>query len=251
MPIIIPEFVQFQGVLYPLRGLWNSGPPEGDRFVNAEIDWGSPGLLGVSCVQFQLSGNSPVAFSQIVAMSVDNSRCGSSVDFIYPDSGFVLTVPAFNQGVYPVFTNALMFYASAPLATLGDITICQILNSNPPPVAIQPASEQEFANVAALLLQTNQSVPLVPAAISGTLNGFNITYGIQEGTGSAQLSLIDGTGRTLWSAVVYASSSSAQTGEFQLSGLTLRFQRGINFVVSASTLSPGGEAIPNVFYSVP
>jgi hypothetical protein len=101
--ITIPQFVQFQTSLFPLRGLWNSPPREGDRFVNAEIDWGSPGLSGVHCVQFLLSGNSPVAFSQIVAISVDNSRCGSDVDFIFPDSGFLLTVPAFNQGVYPSF----------------------------------------------------------------------------------------------------------------------------------------------------
>jgi hypothetical protein len=111
MPLQIPAFVQYQGVTPILRGLWNQKPVEGDRFISAEIDWGTlGGTPPYTCVQFQLSGNSPVALSQIVALSIDNGRCGSDADFIFPDSGFVLTVAAHNQGIFPVFTNALSFY---------------------------------------------------------------------------------------------------------------------------------------------
>lgn len=243
MPIVIPEFVQFQGVLFPLRGLWNASPPEGDRFVNAEIDWGSPGLFGVSCVQFQLSGNSPVAFSQIVAMSVDNSRCGSDVDFIYPDSGFVLTVPAFNQGIYPVFTNALMFYANSPNATLGDITIVQILNSQPPPVAIQPTSEQESATFQDINLANNGSTQLVGAGISGTLDGFSLNTSIA--TGSAGIQLIDGTGKVLWSGFATEPAGTISSP----AGFRVRFTNGISFIVAASTAT--GFVTANLYYSVP
>jgi len=246
MPLTIPEFVQFQAPLFPLRGLWNSAPPEGDRFVNAEIDWGSPGLLGVSCVQFQLSGNSPVAFSQIVAISVDNSRCGSDVDFIYPDSGFVLTVPAFNQGVYPVFTNALMFYVNSPLATLGDITICQILNSMPPPVAIQPSAEQEHVGVTGISLAAAGTTQIVPAGISGTINAISIQVLLPTGTtGAATLVLSDGAGNQLWFGGV---NDAAQ--DINLSGLHIRFQNGLSLTVSGTTLAAGSLAV-NVYYSVP
>lgn len=248
MPITIPQFVQYQGTLFPLRGLWDAPPAEGDRFVNVEIDWGSPGLLGVSCVQFQLSGNSPVAFSQIVAMSVDNSRCGSDVDFIFPDSGFVLTVPAFNQGVYPVFTNALMFYANAPLAEPGDITITQILNSLPPPIAIQPSSEQQQAGITAVSLTTNSTTSIIPPPTSGTVNGFSIVIGgvTAAVTGACTLQLSDGTPKALWIGEI----SAGDTGPFTLSGLHLRFANGLNLLVSSTSLSAGAVFV-NVYISVP
>lgn len=254
MPITIPEFVQFQAPLFPLRGLWNSIAAEGDRFVNAEIDWGSPGLFGVSCVQFQLSGNSPVAFSQIAALSVDNSRCGSSVDFIFPDSGFILTVPAFNQGVYPVFTNALMFYVNAPKTVLGDITIAQILNSVPPPVAIQPSGEQQSAGVAGVNMSANGSTQVVPASVSGTLQGFVITYTAVGTAGgeSAILTLYDGTGKPLWQgSATVAEANQPQSMTIPVTGLDIRFTNGITLQVASSTLNATSPLSVNVYYSVP
>lgn len=250
MPLTIPNFVQFQAPLFPLRGLWNVSPGEGDRFVNAEIDWGTPGLTGASCVQFQLSGNSPVAFSQIVAMSVDNSRCGSDVDFIFPDSGFILTVPAFNQGVYPVFTNALMFYANSPLSVLGDVTIVQILNSMPPPVAIQPSSEQQQAGLQQLGLVTNGSTPVIPASVlGGTIDNIAVTISIGTGTtGAGLLQLVDGTGQVLWETIVEAATGNTS---ISIPNLRLRFRNGVNAVVSISTLTGLPFATINLYYSTP
>lgn len=251
MPITIPEFVQFQGVLYPLRGLWNSAPAEGDRFVNAEIDWGSPGLLGVSCVQFQLSGNSPVAFSQIVAMSVDNSRNGSNVDFIFPDSGFVLTVPGFNQGVYPVFTNALMFYASSPLAGLGDITIVQILNSQPPPVAVQPAEEQSLATAPGIDISANGSTVLVPAPQSGTIQAFTLVVTTDSSTaGECEFQLQDGAGHILYQQTLIAPVGIFQTS-IPVTGVRLRFIGGLNAVITLSSGITSGNIAVNLYYSSP
>src|SRR5262249_24566930 len=147
---------------------------EGDRFVNAEIQWRITTGATV-CVQFDLSGNSPVAFSQIVAFSVDNSRCAGDVQFVFPDSGFVLDVPAYNQGVYPVFSNSLMFYALSPRGVVGDITVFQVLNSMPPPVAIQPSVIQEAVAPGGVLMDGSvASVQLVPAGVSGTLVGLSV-----------------------------------------------------------------------------
>lgn len=250
MPITIPEFVQFQGVLYPLRGLWNAPPLEGDRFVNAEIDWGTSGMLGVGCVQFQLSGNSPVAFSQIVALSVDNSRCNADVDFIFPDSGFVLTVPGFNQGVYPVFTNALMFYVSSPSALLGDITIVQILNSQPPPVAIQPSLQQQHASSVGVPL-SNGTTQLVPNTVSGTIVGFTINYSINAtAAGGASITLQDGT-HALWGTTLLAEvTPPVNSDTINISGLNLQFNSGVSLVVSSSTINSGAISV-NLYYSVP
>ena len=246
MPLIIPEFVQYQGTLFPLRGLWNAAPIEGDRFVNLEVDWGSPGLLGVSCVQVQLSGNSPVAFSQIAALSVDNSRCGSDVDFVFPDSGFLLTVPAFNQGIYPIFSNALMFYINAPLAGFGDITIAQVLNSVPPPVAIQPTSEQEQQGSGEISLAANATSTVVSPPTSGTLNGFSLLLALPA-TGGVNLFLVDGTGKNLWSGTI---QGTGQTLPINVSGLHVRFQDGLFLQVSGTTMT-AGSVVANAYFSQP
>ena len=250
MSLTLPAFVQFQAPLFPLRGLWDAPPREGDKFINAEIDWGTPGLSGVSCVQFQLSGNSPVAFSQIVAMSVDNSRCGSDVDFIYPDSGFILSVPGYNQGVYPVFTNALMFYANAPLSVQGDVSVIQILNSMPPPVAIQPSSVQQQAGIGNLALGTNGTTPVIPNTVAGgTIDTIAITIAIASAaTGACVLTLVDGNGQVLWQSTIEANASNTP---IVISNLRIRFQRGVNAVVSGSTFTGVEFAAINLYYSVP
>jgi hypothetical protein len=132
MPQTVPPFPQLQAPLIPLRGLWNAKPFEADRFCNGEIDWITT-TGGLTAVQFSLSGDSPVALSQIVALCVDNTRSGADVDFLFPGSGFLLSVAARTQGLYPVFSNALTFYAIAVSAAAGDITMIQILNSLPRP----------------------------------------------------------------------------------------------------------------------
>lgn len=250
MPITIPEFVQYQAPLFPLRGLWNTIAPEGDRFVTAEIDWGSPGLLGVSTVQFQLSGNSPVAFTQIAALSVDNSRCGSSVDFLFPDSGFFLTVPGTNQGIYPVFTNALMFYASAPTAAAGDITVFQILNSVPPPVAIQPAETQSHSAAPGVLLSANGATIIIPSPTTGTLQAFTLVISTDESTaGQCDFQLVDGNGTVLFHQTIIAPVGISQF-TIPVTGIRQRFVNGINAVVAATAITAGNVAV-NLYYSVP
>ena len=235
--------------MIPLRGLWNHKPVEGDKFVSAEIDWLSPGIN--NCVQFQLSGNSPVPLSQIAALYVDNARCGSDVTFLFGDSGFVLVVPAYCEGLYPVLTNALMFYVSAPGAQLPDITVVQILNSIPPPIPIQLGQQQQANNSSGILLNTNGTTQVAPASVSGTLNSFTVSlYAV--GPGTCQIYLQDGTGRILWGdSFSQAASTSGNLPTVVFSGLRLRFVNGLQLVVSGSTLAAGSIAAVNVYYSVP
>jgi hypothetical protein len=243
MPLSIPAFDQYQSPMFPLRGLWNSAPPEGDKFVNVEIDW----LVTTksTAVQFSLSGNSPVSLSQIVALSVDNSRSGADVDFIFPDSGFVLTVPAHNQLVAPVFSNALMFYASAPAAIAGDVTIIQILNSMPPPVPIAPSVQQNHAGIAGITIANGTTV-VVPAGVNGTLNTISLTVS-GSAAGVAQLALTDGTGKSVWVANVQTAAGSSTP--IAASGLAVRFVNGLNLVITGATAA--GAIVGNVYYSVP
>lgn len=251
MPLVIPPFAQFQGTTFPLRGLWNHKPPEGDKFVNLELDWGTFG--GVNAVQFALSGNSPVALSQIVALFVDNSRCASDVQFVFPDSGFTLTVPAYIELLSPVLTNALQFYAVAPTAALGDVTVAQVLNSVPPPIPIVRSEAQNHGSVGGISLAVNATTQVVPAGVSGTLNAFSITLGSNtSGTaGSAVVTLQDGQGTALWQSYIDDASNQAISGTVTLSSLAIRFFNGVQFVVALTSLAAGSTAVVNLYYGVP
>jgi hypothetical protein len=250
MPLTIPAFVQYQSPMFPLRGLWNRAPVEGDQFVNAEIDWtvSPPG----QAVQFSLSGNSPVALSQIVALSIDNGRCGVDVDFIFPDSGFVLTVAAHCQGLYPVFTNALMFYAAGAGAAIGDVTIIQILNSLPPPIPIAPTQAQNHAGVTGIVISATGSTQVVPLGVNGTLNLFQLIVPVQQGAtaGVGDFVLFDGTGKGLWNGVVDATASTASNFTFTVP-MNVRFVKGIVLTIPVTNLTAGAPAVANCYYTTP
>lgn len=257
MPVVVPPFVQYQAPLVPLRGLWNKAPKEGDRFIQAEINWTVTTKAG-NAVQFELSGNSPVAFSQLVALMVDNSHCAVSTVFLFPDSGSELVVPAFNQGLYPVITNALMFYVFAVGAVLGDRTILQALNSLPPPLAIQPyiappSPPTQNAAATGIALNANATTAVIAAGISGTLTGFSVNISCSAGAAAAfvNVSLADGTGKTLWSVNIEVPINQSTNMPNDLSGLNLKFSNGVNIVVFGSTGVSNGFVVTNLYYTVP
>ena len=248
MPLTIPPFNQYQSPIVPLRGLWNAAPVEGDKFITAEIDW----LVTTTqqAVQFAVSANSPVSFSQIAAIGADNSRCGSDVQFVFSDSGFTLAVPAHEQVVAPVFTNGLMFYVIASGAVLGDITAFCVLNSMPPTISLAPSSAQNHAGVIGLQLATG-TTPIIAPPTTGTLNTLSLTISVAEGAaaGGAQLQLVDGTGRLVWVTVIDTAAGETQNYPVNLSGLSLRFVDGLSLQILNSTLA--GSIVVNVYYSTP
>lgn len=249
MPLRVPPFSQYQAPLFTLRGLWNAIPKEGDRFVAAEINWGSyPAGQGV---QFQLSGNSPVALSQIVALTVDNARCGSDVQFVFADSGFVLQVPAHAQGCYPVFTNGLMLYAIALNASAADTTSINVHNSMPPTMTVQLTAQQSTAAVSGIAL-TNGTTPIVAAPTAGTLNGgvINVDMAAGAATQTTNIALQDGAGHTLWYNQVNIGANQVLTDAFSLGAVNVRFFNGLSLVVFANTIA-AGAITANVYYTVP
>lgn len=245
MPQVIPPFVQYQEQVIPLRGLWNSAPLEGDKFCNFSISWGS---YPTTAIQFSLSGNSPVAISQIVAFSVDNSRCGSDIDFLFPDSGFVLTVPAHNQLVAPVFTNALMFYAVASNAGASDMTVFQVCNSMPPPVPINPSEAMNHVSETGIPLHqtSNVIIPVLASPTSGLLTGFSINWGESTDTvPSANLELIDGTSTVLWAGTINTTQ-----GQINITPINVRFKLGISLGILGSDYGTGTIFV-NLYYTSP
>jgi hypothetical protein len=250
MPLTIPPFVQYQAPLYPIAGRWNRPPPEGDKFIALEIDWGVTVPQGLA-VQVALNSG-PVEFSQIVAVSVDNGRNGGDVSFIFPDTGRQLTVPAYAQGVYPVFSSALTFYVVSEASATGDVTQFEILNSMPPPVSVLPSQEQSHASVSGLDLHTNGTTTLVPPPTTGTIQGLVLAIAGSAATaGVADFVLQDGT-----NAVVWHQTITIPVGVYQqtipMSGLRLRFYNGLFAVLSLSTVPAGAANMSiNLYYSTP
>lgn len=251
MPIEIPQFVQYQAPLVPLRGVWHIRPPEGDRFISCEIDW-MVTTGATNCVQIQ-TGNSVVEFSQIAALNIDNSRNGSDVQFLFPDSAYILVVPGYNQGIYPVFTNALTFYVSAPLSGLGDVTVFQILNTIPPPVAIQPSTEQSFAYAQDINISEPGLFQIVAPPTTGTVQVISIiatTSDIVSTPTQVNLQLQDGNGTIIWVGVLVWSPNTAASTPVTVTGLSQRFYNGLYLFVTATNVL-AGEASVSVYFSEP
>jgi hypothetical protein len=251
MPLTIPPFSQYQAPLVPLRGVWNTPPPEGDKFVNIEVDW-LVNTSNLTAVQFALAGNSPVALSQIAALAIDNSRSGADVVFLFPDSGFSLSIPSHEGGVFPVFTNALMFYAIAANAQSGDVTVFQVMNSIPPPVPVSPTFAQNHAGISAASI-VNGSTPIVAAPISGTLNTISLSIAATAtSAGSFNVAFVDGNSRTVWEGVFsVAAGGVPQEFPVNLTGLSIRFANGLAMVISGEVNITGGAIYGNVYYSTP
>jgi hypothetical protein len=256
MPIILPAFQPIQGASgqIPLKGNWSRPPLEGDRFISAEIDW-ITNTGGLTAVQFTVGGNSPVSLSQVVALYVDNRRCGSDISFYFPDTGFELVVPAHQQGLFPVFSNALTFYAIGLVAAAGDITIVQICNSLPPPIAVPAATQvAASANTSPVLIANSQS-PLVPAPTSGTLISLSVIGNAAAGAAiqSCVLDVHDGSTpiRYGWQAGVIVPASSAIQINYQTPNINWRFFNGLTFEVGGTTLSAGGQVGVTAYYTTP
>ena len=260
MPTIVPPFVQYQTPLVPLRAVWDTAPREGNRFTSAEIDWQVTTVSGTGnqpsqAVQIDVGGNSPVAFSQIVALSVDNNRCAADVTFLFPDSAFELIVPAYAGGVFPVFTNALMFYVIASQANVGDVTTFQIFNSMPPPVAMLQSQAQAVTSLTGLPFDTAKDTQLVPTNISGVLEAFSIDMfnGGQPGAVASQgFIMLDGTSSGIWSASLLAPIATPTNQHIVLTGLKVLFRNGIHVTtISGAPTANGWAGNFNMYYSVP
>lgn len=218
-------------------------------FISCEVDWGVTTPADAPAVQCALSGNSPLNFSQIVALAIDNGRCGADVQFVFTDSGFILNIPAFNQGIYPVFTNALMFYVVASQAGLGDTTSFQILNSMPPPVQISTTQEVNQDAAPGVSLTTASNTPIIGPPTSGTVSSFNLIVE-SSSTGTVTIELVDGNGTELWGSPFTLVADT--TIPITVGGLHVRFFNGLYLrVVSPSGVTGPASVSVNVYYGVP
>lgn len=263
MPLTIPPAVNYQSPVMPLPDMWMGNPPEGAMMVPCEVLWASMGGAGSNkCIAFNLAQNAPQTFSRIAALSVDNSKCGADVQFVFTDTGDVVTIPAYSPKIIvPVFSRDTKFFLlnANPLLS-GDVTRFIAHNTMPPPLAVPVTQAQNIIAVGAQDIAAGTTA-LLAAGNSGTLENGVVTITSQAGGGSflARFEIQDGTGKKLasfaWSHTNTAGTDWAVTAiAWQISQAHLRFSNGLNLVqtiLSGAASANQNFISTNLYYRTP
>lgn len=252
MPFNVPPAVNYPSPLISQPSWLTRDPVEGDRYIPVDILWGTMGGAA-NCVSLQLWGNAPNTISQIVALNVDNSRCGADVIFIFPDTGQTLTIPAYESGLFPVLTGASTLFANSPNSQMEDETSFSILNFLPPPVSIPKSEFQSFEVFSAINVAAAGTTQIIAASESGTISGLNIIAAINSTAGyGAIVELIDGAGSVVWGSLVAGPIGGGTMALANLNDLQVRFVDGLSLSVVAFTALPTGGALSlNLYYRSP
>lgn len=229
-------------------------PDEGRRSITQIIDWSVPIAKGLTAVHSNLQGDSTLQFSQICGLIVDNSDCGSDLDFIFPDTDVTISIPAYSPyTVLQVLTNQVMFYVVAAGAIAGDITRYSILNYAPAPVAVPISIQQLSANFGSIPLTGAGATQIVPAGINGSLRAFNISAAWNNAAAQFNdlFTLADGVGNVLWQGNLAGPTPSSGNQQMaDLSGLSKRFVNGVTLAQTGGFVI-GGTLDVNLYYRIP
>lgn len=253
MGIVVPgNAVNYPSPLVALASPFGTEPAEGRYQVPVEIDWGSMGgadyLVGINLAN---SGNTKF-ISQLCAVHVDNSACGSDIQFIFTDTAETITIPAYTPyAQVNIYSRSMQFFVAAGIegeeVETSDVTRFTLFNFVPPPSSITPSQEQD-TSTASDIAGAVGNTQVVPAGTNGSLNVMYVNYSSPFGglaaAGVMGLSLVDGTGKVLWVGQMGGGILSAWNVVLvSLSDIDFRFQNGIKF---EQTLI-GGAAIAGAF----
>jgi hypothetical protein len=254
MTISVPPSVNYPSPLVAIPTKVLNDPPEGNKIINCEVDWGTMGGAGKS-VYFNLQNNATLNFSQICAVSIDNSNCGGDVEFVFPDTSETMQIPAYSPKVIvEVFTNSTQFYLVGEGTEPEDITRFSLLNFVPPPVSVPTTQEQESAaptttDVGSAPAGTTQ---LIPAGISGTLEGLTLNGAFSTG-GIAGFTwdIEDGNGTIISQGKWVQDTGIIAPLILSLNPIRVRFQNGLIFRWTASSMTSPNYVIANAVYRTP
>jgi hypothetical protein len=254
MAFAVPVAVNYQSPLLFIPSRLNNEPSEGPGLISCEIDWGVMGGANNTVdVNPQTNTANPQSISQITSLSIDNSQCGAPVTFLFPDTQYTLTIPAYlPAAVFPVFTNATQFFVSSPLAETEDVTRFQILNFVPPPVVIPQATQQEAENFNDVPIDGATSQVLVGPTISGTIEGITVYCTITSAgaTATDRIKIVDGNNNIVAASQINVTSGQAvNTFVIQLNPARIRFQGGLTFEQSGG--NPGGFFSITLLFQTP
>lgn len=255
MPLTIPPAVNFQSPLVAVpSGVLNS-PREGNRQISCEVDWATMGGAK-NCVNVNFSNNATLDFSQIVALKVDNSQCGSDVVFIFPDTGDTVAIPAGTPyALVPVFTHGQQFFVKNLNEEADDITRFQILNFLPPPVTVGIATAQDGVSPAPLAMVAGVGNVLVNNTVFGTVQSLTVQKALLAPAAAylMNLNIKDGLGNIIAKCTAAGPASPGDGIILNLSNINIRFGQGI-FADIVGGSPPGGTDcyfLVNLAYRTP
>ena len=254
MPITLRASQNYNSPLavLPLNGLVRA-PVEGPKGAFVELLWSQ--YSSQSC-HLSFSQFATDTFSQVSALSVDNSQCGADVQFIFTDTNETVTIPAYSpKTIIEVITNNREMYIQTVGLTLSnDITRFTVLNFVPPPTSVSVSQEQNTVANAAIAADGATTTQLVAHTVNGTLETVYIYRGSPAaglaGPGSQTWTLKDGSGTVFFSGTFAGGNlSSWNVPLMQLGGLNLRFAQGLQLTQTGSAL--GGTYSVALAYRTP
>jgi hypothetical protein len=237
-------------------------PVEGNRTVPVEINWLSAGQAPRYTIHFNARSQQTLSISQIAALHIDNSNCGSSMHVAFPDTQFEVVVGANQVGFYPIVTNSLEFWCwidTTPLAQ--DKTIIQVLNFLPPPILF---STQPGGTSVGTVREVDTAAPLQggPITDTGTVSlatPLTINFGGTAGaTAAAALDNLSGasgatagpltrSGTGTWAVAAGLSSpisvANGGTGRTSLTANAVMVGNGTGAVTSSTITSDNGTTL--------
>lgn len=263
MALAVPASVNYPNPSVMIPDVWmRKDPPEGPQMIPCEVLWGVMGG-SAKCVSFNMQngGNGSVnQFSQVAALSIDNSKCGASVVFIFSDTQETITIPAYSPKVIvPVFSRSVTFFLSAQGQTLSaDVTRFIVHNTLPPPLAVPTSQEQSLAAVSGqLCVDGAQVYPVLAAGNSGTLElgcAMMSSSNVGGGSWAAKFELKDGDGKLIgsWSWAAFPGGDPTFNPDFcamawNVQAAHVRFNDGLSIM---QTMLSGTMAVDSTYLNL-
>lgn len=225
-----------------------SDPREGKQFIPIEIDWDGAG----STLQINVQGRTTTPFSQIIMLDVDNTNSGADATFYFPDSTDTLVVPAYSAGLFPVFTQGLLFYAAATAALATDITRLRVLNYLQQPVGNPAPQFHNIANGIGVAVAAGTTA-LIPAGTSGTLVAISLQPSVAAAAAaSVTFTLKDhATGNVITGCTAaFGAPGNITSLLTNLTNIAVRFASGID-LTQVLAGAPTGNITATLAYRTP
>ncbi len=244
----------------PVKSSFGASPNEGRQLIDFKIRWGSANDGGPNnVVALDMSNRGPLDFSIIQSLAVDNSACGADIQFVFPDTGDTIVVPAYTPwSVFPVFTNRTNFFVQSPNALDTDVTNFLVANYVMPPISIPVTQEQNSVAISKVDMTATSPYVLLPAQVggvdnNGTLENAFLYLSMNGNSNNPSLtwSLEDGAANVLAAGFAQTYSVPINQIVLQLSKVNLRFQKGLQFVFSTTNAPSYCVMSTNLYYRTP
>lgn len=254
MAFIVPPAKNYTSPLNAVPLDWIGPPVEGNKGIQCSITWSVAESGANKSVFLNMQNNATLNFSKIRAIVVDNSRNGSDVQVIFPDTETTMTIPSYTPyAVIPVFTNQTQFYMLSPNALATDKTSFMILNTLPPPIAVPTTEAQNFIANGGIVTTVAGSTQLVPATVNGTLESVDITTSVltHVAVNFTEWSLVDGTG-VVFAARHFSTNTDVidNSQPYAHDDLRLRFSQGLSLVYNNLGTASSFASV-NLYYRLP